>query len=136
MKAKTTKLDAWILQNRISLGSIVRLKQRILNSLTKYAQKVCFHWKSRKLKVTIEFCTFKVALVLNFNLNWQFSFFGPNLHKNGISGLKNERLHWILHIPVFLMHPISHSFDLIWFHIQNSSFEFLDKICVKWEFPV
>ena len=136
MKAKTTKLDAWILQNRISLDSIVRLKKRTLNSLTKYAQKVCFPWKSRKLKVTIEFCTFKVALVLNFNLNWQFPFFRPNFHKNGLSGLKNERLHWILHIPVSLMHPIWHSFDLIWFHIQNSSFEFLDKICVKWEFPV
>ena len=37
--------------------------------------------------MTIEFFIFELDYVLNFSWNWQFSFFGPNLPKKGVSSL-------------------------------------------------
>ena len=50
--------------------------------------KRVFPFKNRKVNSTTEFCIFKLVLVPNFSLNWQFWFFGPNLPKKGISGWK------------------------------------------------
>ena len=55
---------------------------------TKFAQKECFRYKTEKVNTSTEFWIFKVIYVPNFRLNWQFPFAGPNLPKNGVSGLK------------------------------------------------
>ena len=41
-----------------------------------------------KLNTTIELCLVRLVQVPNFNSNLQFWFFGPNLPKKGVSGLK------------------------------------------------
>ena len=43
------------------------------------------------MSITIEFCILKFVEEPNFNLKWQFWFFGPNFPKNGISGLKRKK---------------------------------------------
>ena len=44
---------------------------------TKFVQKGCF--RSKTANTTIEFCIFELVLAPNFNLNWQFYVFRPNL---------------------------------------------------------
>ena len=50
-------------------------------SRIKFAWKGYFQSKTEKVNSTTEFRIFKLVLVQNFNLNWQFWFFGPNLPK-------------------------------------------------------
>ena len=55
--------------------------------------------------ITIKFCILKLVLIRNFRFNCQFWFFGPNLPKNSISGLKwkkSEHYHWILQFRISL----------------------------------
>ena len=54
------------------------------------------------MNTTIEFCIFDLILVANFSLNWQSLLFGPNFFKKGISGLKQEHYHSIMHIRISL----------------------------------
>ena len=42
------------------------------------------------MTTTIEFRTFQLVLVSNFNLNWQFWYFGLNLPEKGISSRKRK----------------------------------------------
>ena len=45
-----------------------------------------------KQNSTVEFCIFKLALIPNFWVNWQFWVFGPNLSNKGISSLNQKKL--------------------------------------------
>ena len=76
----------------------------ILIFWTKFAQNGCFWSKTEKVNSAIEFCIFELVSVPNFNLNWQFWFFGPNLLLKGIPtrNQKNEYHRWILHIRISL----------------------------------
>ena len=80
----------WILYIRISLGTKFQLKLTILIFWTKLAQKVYFRFKTEKVNTTFEFWIFELVLVPNFSLNWQIWFFGLNLPKKGVSGLKQK----------------------------------------------
>ena len=55
---------------------------------TKFAQAGNFRPKTKKSEYKHWFYIFKLVLVPNFNLNWQFWFFWPNLPKKGISSRK------------------------------------------------
>ena len=81
----------WILLIQISLGTKFQLKLTILIFWTKFAQKGYFQSKTEKVNSTTEFCIFKLVLVPNFSLNWQFWFFWPDLPKKGFSGLKQKK---------------------------------------------
>ena len=52
-------------------------------------------WRSLKI-------LWKWFQVPNFSINCQVRFFGPNLPKKGVSGLKQKNHHWILHIRISL----------------------------------
>ena len=69
-----------------------------------FALKRYFQSKTEKLSSTTELCIFKLVLVPNLSLHWQFWFSGPNLLQKGISSLnqKNEHQHWILQIQISL----------------------------------
>ena len=58
--------------------------------------------KTEKLNIIIEFRLFKLVLVPNFSLNWQFWFFWPDLPKKGFSGLKQKK--WTPHIFYIILH--------------------------------
>ena len=60
--------------------------------------------KMEKVNIITEFRTFKLILVSNFNSNWQFWFFGPNLPKKvfPVENRKSEYHHGILHIWISL----------------------------------
>ena len=84
---------------------------------TKFVQKRYFRSKLEQVNITIEFWHIRITLgtkfqlnwtilpnwtkfvwALNFSLNWKFWFFGPNLPKKGISGLKQKK-----HLPVSMV---------------------------------
>ena len=69
----------WILSIWISLGAKFQLKLTILSFWTKFAQKRYFQSEIKKVNTAIEFCIFEFAQLPNFNLNWKFSIFVPNL---------------------------------------------------------
>ena len=58
--------------------------------------KRAFLVENRKMNTTIEFYIFKSVYVSDFSSNWQFWFFGLNLPKKGISGLKQSGRPWSL----------------------------------------
>ena len=60
--------------------------------------------KMEKVNIITEFHTFKLILVSNFNSNWQFWFFGPNLPKKvfPVENRKSKHHHGILHIWISL----------------------------------
>ena len=95
---------------------------------TKFAQKVCFPPKTEKVNTTIEFYIFKLVKVPNFSLNWQFWFFGPNLPKKGVSGLKGKK--WT---P-----PLDSAYSNSRYQIsaEIDNFNFLGQICPKNVFSV
>ena len=76
----------------------------IFNFWTKFAQEGYLRSKTERDNIIIEFCIFELVLVPNFNFDWQFWFFEPNLPKNGFSGLKqkSEHYYWVLHIQMSL----------------------------------
>ena len=59
--------------------------------------------KTEKKTITIEFCVFKLVLVQNFSLDWQFDFrikLGQPRRICPIKNGKREHHHWILHIRI------------------------------------
>ena len=66
--------------------------------------KVYFRSKAEKENIATEFCIFEFVNVPNFNLKWQFWFFGTNLPKMGISRVKQKKwiTYWILRIQISL----------------------------------
>ena len=73
-----------------------------------------------KVNIIIEFLIFKLVLVPNFSLNWEFSFFWPDLSKKTFSGLKQKK--WtplifciILHIQIRLVRNFSSNWILTFF---------------------
>ena len=94
-----------------------------------FIKKGCFQYKTENVNTTIEFCIFELVLVPNFSLNWQFSFFGPNLPKKRVSGLKqkSEQRHWILHTRVSLGTKFQPKLTIL---------IFFNQICPKKEFLV
>ena len=60
-------------------------------SRIKFASKGYFQSKTEKLNSTMKFCIFKLVLLPNFSLNWQFWFSGPNLPQTGISRLHQKK---------------------------------------------
>ena len=75
----------WILYIRINLGAKFQLYLTISIFWTKFAQNGRFQSKTGKVNITNELCMFKLVLVPNFSLIWQFRFFGQNLPKKGVS---------------------------------------------------
>ena len=73
----------WTVYFRISLGNKFQLKVTILILWTKFAQKRYFWWKTEKVNITIEICLFELVWIPNFNVNWQFLFFGGKLATKG-----------------------------------------------------
>ena len=78
----------------------ISLEQTILNFWTKFAQER--YGQKQKLILIIEFLLFKLVLVRNFSLNWQFRFFWPDLPKKHFSGLKQKK--WTPHIFFIILH--------------------------------
>ena len=60
-------------------------------SRIKFVPKWYFQSKTENVNSTTQFCIFKLVLVPNFSLNWQFWFSGPNLPKKGISSLHQKK---------------------------------------------
>ena len=75
----------------ISLVTEFQSKRKILIFWIKFTQKGYFRSKITNVNTTIKFCIFKLILVPNFSLNWQFWFFGPNLLKKSISSTKQKK---------------------------------------------
>ena len=68
-------------------------RNQTLASRIKFASKGYFQSKTEKVNSTTKFCIFKLVLLPNFSLNWQFWFSGPNLPKKGISSLHQKNEH-------------------------------------------
>ena len=87
------------------------------------------------MNIIIEFRLFKLALVPNFSLNWQFWFFWPDLSKKDFSSLKQKK--WTSHIFYIILHnSTSHIFYILKLvqcenSAQTDNFYFLDQICTK-----
>ena len=73
----------WTPHIQISLGTEFPLKLTISIFLTRFAQKGFFWSKTEKIDITyyLHNVYIKISLVQIFSWNWQFWFFGPNLHK-------------------------------------------------------
>ena len=56
----------------------------------KCRKKGWFRAKTEKVNTTTEFWIFELLWVPNFSLNWQFRYFGPNLPKKSVSGIKRK----------------------------------------------
>ena len=109
---------------QISLCIKFHFEQSILNVWTKFAQERYLWSKTEKLNIIFEFRLFKLVLVPDFSLNWQFSFFWPDLaKKNGFSGLKQKKwtpyiFYIILHIQISLVRNFSSNWQF-WFFGSN-----------------
>ena len=97
----------------ISLGTKFQFKPTTLIFWAKFDQRKYFRSKMEKLKITIEFCILKLVLLLHFNLNWQFWFFGPNLPKKFYLRSKKENLNITVELCIFKLVSVPH-FSLIW----------------------
>ena len=79
--------------------------------------------KTKKVNIIIEFWIFKLILVPNFTLNWQFWFFWPDLPKNAFSDLKQKKwtphtFYIILYIQINLVENFSSNWQF-WFFGPN-----------------
>ena len=79
------------------------------------------------MNIVIEFRIFKLVLVPNFSLNWQFRFFWPDFPKRGFSGPKQKK--WALHI-FYIILPIQISLVEYLARTDNFFF-FLTKFTLK-----
>ena len=72
---------------------------------TKFAQKGYLWSKTEKMTIIIEVSIFELVQVLYFSINWQFSFFGPNLRKKVFlyKSAKTEHHHRLLRIQINLV---------------------------------
>ena len=103
-KNRKYKDHHWILRTPISLGNKFQFKLTIIFSM-KFAQKGYLGSKTEKMDTTIKLCIFKSELIPNFDWNWQFSFFGPNLAKKRLfpaENRKGEQHLSVLHIQISL----------------------------------
>ena len=131
---------------RISLCIKLHSEQTILNCWTKFAQKRYFWSRTEKVNIIIEFHIFKLVLVPNFSLNWQFWLFWPDLPKKGCSDLKQKKetphiLHIFLHIQINLVRNFSSNWQY-WlfgsnlpkmvFPVENRKSEFHHGILHIW----
>ena len=81
-QSKTNKRHHhWISHIRTSLCIKFNFKQTILNFWTKFTQERYLCSKTEKVNIIIEFRMFKLVLVPNFSLNWQYWFFWLDLPK-------------------------------------------------------
>ena len=123
LKHKINRHHHWILHIWVSLCIKFHFEQIILNFCTKFAQERYLWSKTEKLNIIIEFRLFKLVLVPNFSLNWQFWFFWPDLPKKGFSGLKQKKwtphiFYIILHIQISLVRNFSSNWQF-WFFGPN-----------------
>ena len=85
-----------------------------------------FRSKIEKLNVIIDFRIFKLILLPNFGLNWQSSFFWPDVPNKGFFDLKQNT--WTPHIFYIILHiqttPVRN-------FSSNCQFNFLDQIFPK-----
>ena len=116
---------------RISLCIKFHFEQTILNFWTKFAQERYLWSKTEKVNIIIEFRLFKLVLVPNFSLNWQFWFFWPDLPKEGFSGLKQKK--WTPHIFYIILHI---QISLVWNFSANWQFLLFGSNLHKKLFPV
>ena len=92
-------------------------------STNKFAKERYLWSKTEKVNIIIEFRIFKLVLLPNFRLNWQFWIFWPYLSKKGVSGLKLKKwtphiFYIILHIQISIVRNFSSNWQL-WFHGSN-----------------
>ena len=80
-RPRTKKIEHhhWILSIWIRLGAKFQLKLTILSFWTKFAQKRYFQSEITEVNTAIEFCILEFLQMPNFDLNWKFSIFVPNL---------------------------------------------------------
>ena len=115
---------------RIQISCCIKFhfEQTILNFGTKFAQERYLLSKTEKVNIVIELCIFKLVLVPNFSLNWQFLFFWPDLPKQGFSGLT-----WTPHIFFIILHI---QISLVRNFSSNWQFWFFGPNLPKKVFPV
>ena len=129
----------------ISLCIKFHFEQTILNFWTKFAQERYLWSKTEKVNIIIEFRLFKLVLVPNFSLNWQFWFFWPDLPKKGFSGLKQKKwtphiFYIILHIQISLVQNFSSNWQYLFFGSNLHKKVFLwsktEKVIIIIEFRI
>ena len=132
-QSKTDKIDTshWVLHIRISLCIKFHFEQTVLNFWTKFSQERYLWSKAEKVNIIIEFRLFKLVLVPNFSLNWQFWFFWPDLPKKGFSGLKQKK--WTAHIFYIILYI---QINLVQNFSSNWQFCFFAPHLPKKVFPV
>ena len=121
--SKTEKIDITIefcICEVVFVSIKFYFEQTILNYWTKFAQERYLWSKTEKVNIIIEFRLFKLVLVPNFSLNWQFWFFWPDLPKKGFSGLKQKKwtphiFYIILHIQISLVRNFSSNWQFLFF---------------------
>ena len=97
--------------------------QTILNFWTKLTQERYSCSKTEKVNIIIESGIFKLVLIPNLSLNWQFWFFWPDLRKKGFSGLKEKKwtpliFYIVLNIQISLVQNFSSNWQF-WFFGSN-----------------
>ena len=108
---------------RISLCIKFHFEQAIWNFWTKFTQEIYLYSETEKVNIIIEFHIFELALVPNFSLNWQFTFFTIYNYKQK----KWTRLifYIIFHIRI----------SLVWNFSSNWQFTFFGPNFPKKVFP-
>ena len=87
----------------------------ILNFWTKFAQERYSWSKTEKLNIIIEFRKFKLALVPNFHLNWQFCFFFDQICRKRVFGLKQKKwAPYIFYISLHIQISLVQNFNSNW----------------------
>ena len=111
----------------ISLGTKFHFKQSILNFGIKFAQKVYFRLKTKKVSINIEFSIFELVKVPDFSLNWESLFFGSNCSKK-VFPVENRKGGWGNFVYCY--------YSLFQISALTENFVFMDKKCPKRVFPL
>ena len=101
IRSKTEKGSIYI---RNSLGTKFQLELTVFNFWTTLTQKGLI-FKTKNMKITIQFYIFELVEVQNFNLNKQYWFFETNFTQKGYfrsKAEKNENHRWIFHIQIWI----------------------------------
>ena len=119
-RKKTPPLNLTV---RNSLCIKFHFEQTILNFWTKLTQERYLCSKTEKVNIIIESGIFKLVLIPNLSLNWQFWFFWPDLRKKGFSGLKEKKwtpliFYIVLNIQISLVRNFSSNWQF-WFFGSN-----------------
>ena len=78
-------------------------------------------WKREKVNIIIEFSLFKLVLLLNFSLNWQFWVFWPDSPKKVFFWPKTEKVN-----TIYFLHNSAHS------NWSSVKFQHNMKILIFW----